>query len=99
MIAQLPGASYVTRQSVHTPNAVRQLKKALIKSFQYQKENTRNLLRRGRVELPLGVEDDARAGQQVAGGEHVPAVSSGRHQGPEIIRNPNATMNRKCYDS
>jgi 2-oxoglutarate ferredoxin oxidoreductase subunit beta len=38
VIATLPGTYYVTRQSVHTPNAVRQLKKALTKSFQYQKE-------------------------------------------------------------
>jgi 2-oxoglutarate ferredoxin oxidoreductase subunit beta len=38
MVAMLPGTAYVTRQSVHTPNAVRQLKKALMKSFQYQKE-------------------------------------------------------------
>lgn len=38
LITLLPGACYVTRQSVHTPNAVRQLKKALLKSFQYQKE-------------------------------------------------------------
>ena len=38
MIAMLPGVAYVTRQSVHTPNAVRQLKKAFTKSFQYQKE-------------------------------------------------------------
>ena len=40
LVAMLPGARYVTRQSVHTPNAVRQLKKALTKSFQYQKEGT-----------------------------------------------------------
>ncbi len=38
MIAQLPGAYYVTRQSVHTPKAVRFLKKALLKAFRYQKE-------------------------------------------------------------
>ena len=38
LIAQLPGVAYVTRQSVHNPNAVRQLKKALTRSFQYQKE-------------------------------------------------------------
>lgn len=38
MIAQLPGAYYVTRQSVHTPKAVRVLKKAILKAFQYQKE-------------------------------------------------------------
>lgn len=37
MIALLPGAYYVTRQSVHNPNAVRKLKKAFIKAFQYQK--------------------------------------------------------------
>lgn len=37
LIAPLQGAYYVTRQSVHTPNAVRKLKKAFIKSFQYQK--------------------------------------------------------------
>jgi 2-oxoglutarate ferredoxin oxidoreductase subunit beta len=38
IVATLPGTCYVTRQSVHTPNAVRQLKKAVTKSFQYQKE-------------------------------------------------------------
>ena len=38
MIAMLPGTAYVTRQSVHTPNAVRQLKKALTKAFLMQKE-------------------------------------------------------------
>ena len=38
MLVQLPGAYYVTRQAVHTANAVRKLKKALIKSFNYQKE-------------------------------------------------------------
>jgi 2-oxoglutarate/2-oxoacid ferredoxin oxidoreductase subunit beta len=37
MIALLPGAYYVARHSAHTPNAVRQLKKALTKAFQYQK--------------------------------------------------------------
>jgi len=37
LIAMLPGAHYVTRQSVHTPNAVRQFKKALTKAFAYQK--------------------------------------------------------------
>lgn len=38
LIAMLPGAYYVTRQAAHTPNAVRQLKKALAKAFQCQKE-------------------------------------------------------------
>lgn len=38
LVATLPGAYYVSRHSVHTPNAVRQLKKALTKSFQFQKE-------------------------------------------------------------
>ena len=38
LVAMLPGAYYVSRHSVHTPNAVRQLKKALTRSFQYQKE-------------------------------------------------------------
>ena len=38
LIAQLPGACYVTRQSVHTPNNVRKFKKALINAFTYQKE-------------------------------------------------------------
>ncbi|MFN0157147.1 MAG: thiamine pyrophosphate-dependent enzyme [Bacteroidota bacterium] len=38
MIAMLPGVYYVSRHSVHTPNAVRQLKKALTKSFQFQRE-------------------------------------------------------------
>lgn len=34
LIAQLPGACYVTRQSAHTPAAVRQLKKAMQKGVQ-----------------------------------------------------------------
>lgn len=38
LISLLPGAYYVTRQAVHTPNAVRKLKKALIKSIEYQKQ-------------------------------------------------------------
>ena len=38
IIATLPGACYVTRNSVHTPNAVRHLKKAVIKALQLQKE-------------------------------------------------------------
>jgi 2-oxoglutarate ferredoxin oxidoreductase subunit beta len=39
IIAMLPGTCYVTRQSVHTPNAVRKLKKAIAKSFQLQAQN------------------------------------------------------------
>ncbi len=39
MIAQLPGAYYVTRQSVHSASAVRKLKKAIEKSFDNQKLN------------------------------------------------------------
>jgi 2-oxoglutarate ferredoxin oxidoreductase subunit beta len=38
LIAQLPGAYYVTRQAVHTTQAVRRLKKAIEISFKYQKE-------------------------------------------------------------
>jgi len=38
IVAMLPGTYFVTRQSVHTANAVRQLKKAVTKAFQYQKE-------------------------------------------------------------
>jgi 2-oxoglutarate ferredoxin oxidoreductase subunit beta len=33
LIAQLPGTSYVTRQSVHTPAAIRKCKKAIAKAF------------------------------------------------------------------
>jgi 2-oxoglutarate ferredoxin oxidoreductase subunit beta len=36
LIAQLPGAYYVTRQAVHTPTAVRKLKKAFRMSFEFQ---------------------------------------------------------------
>ncbi len=39
MVSNLPGAYYVTRQAVHTPNAVRKLKKAITKGFQYQDLN------------------------------------------------------------
>ncbi len=38
IVAMLPGTYYVTRNSAHTPAAVRFLKKALQKSFQYQKD-------------------------------------------------------------
>lgn len=38
MIAQLPGAYYVARHAVHTPAAVRKLKKAFKASFEFQKE-------------------------------------------------------------
>ena len=38
LIAMLPGAHYVTRQAVHTPNAVRQFKKAVTHALQCQKE-------------------------------------------------------------
>ncbi len=38
MIAQLPGAYYVARHSVHTPNAVRKLKKAFHRSLEFQKQ-------------------------------------------------------------
>ncbi|MBI9069270.1 MAG: 2-oxoglutarate oxidoreductase [Salinivirgaceae bacterium] len=36
LIAQLPGVAYVTRQSVHTPAAVRKTKKAIRKGFENQ---------------------------------------------------------------
>ncbi|HKJ80898.1 MAG TPA: thiamine pyrophosphate-dependent enzyme [Ignavibacteriaceae bacterium] len=39
LLAQLPGAYYVTRQAVHSAIAVRKLKKAITKSFEYQKLN------------------------------------------------------------
>lgn len=38
LVAELPGAYYVARHSVHTPNAVRKFKKAVKKAFEYQKE-------------------------------------------------------------
>jgi 2-oxoglutarate ferredoxin oxidoreductase subunit beta len=38
IVAMLPGSYYVTRHSVHNPNAVRKLKKSLITAFEYQKE-------------------------------------------------------------
>ncbi len=39
LIAQLPGTSYVTRQSVQTAAAVRKCKKALLKAFENQRDN------------------------------------------------------------
>ena len=38
LIAMLPGAYYVSRHSIFTSNAIRKLKKAITKSFEYQKE-------------------------------------------------------------
>ncbi len=37
MLAQIPGAAYVARVSVHSPKAVRQAKKAIKRGFEYQK--------------------------------------------------------------
>lgn len=39
MIAQLPGAAYVTRQSVHTAGAARKAKKAIKKAFEISGKN------------------------------------------------------------
>ena len=39
LLAQLPGAYYVSRHSVHNTAAVRKLKKAIEISFKYQKLN------------------------------------------------------------
>jgi len=36
MLAQVPGAAYVARASVHSPKAVRQAKKAIKRGFEYQ---------------------------------------------------------------
>lgn len=38
MLAQIPGAAYVERVSVHNPKAVIQAKKAIMKGFRYQME-------------------------------------------------------------
>lgn len=38
LLAMLPGVYAVSRHAVHTPNAVRGLKKAITKAFQHQKE-------------------------------------------------------------
>ena len=39
LLAQLPGAYYVTRQAVHTTATVRKFKKSVEASFKYQKRN------------------------------------------------------------
>ncbi|MCX7983685.1 MAG: thiamine pyrophosphate-dependent enzyme [Bacteroidetes bacterium] len=39
LVAQLPGAYYVTRQAVYNAQVVRKLKKALTQSFLYQRRN------------------------------------------------------------
>lgn len=39
LVAQLPGAAYVTRQSVHTPGNVRRTKKAIRKAFENSAKN------------------------------------------------------------
>jgi 2-oxoglutarate ferredoxin oxidoreductase subunit beta len=38
LVAMLPGTAFVSRHSVHTPNAVRSLKKALARAITYQNE-------------------------------------------------------------
>ena len=39
LVAQLPGAAYVTRQSVHTAAAVRRARKAIRKAFELSEKN------------------------------------------------------------
>jgi 2-oxoglutarate ferredoxin oxidoreductase subunit beta len=39
LVANLPGTCFVSRQAVHTPNAVRKAKKAIRKAFENQKLN------------------------------------------------------------
>jgi len=39
LVANLDGTYYVTRQAVHTPNAVRKAKKAIRNAFEYSKHN------------------------------------------------------------
>jgi 2-oxoglutarate ferredoxin oxidoreductase subunit beta len=39
LVANLPGVSFVTRQSVHTPGNVRKTKRAIKKAFELQKKN------------------------------------------------------------
>jgi len=39
LVSHLPGVRYCTRQAVHTPAAVRKLKKALQKGFQNQNDD------------------------------------------------------------
>lgn len=39
MLAQIPGAAYVERVSLHGPKEIRKAKKAIIKGFQYQLAN------------------------------------------------------------
>ena len=43
LVAQLPGTYYVTRQSVHTPAAVRKAKRAIKKAFQNQLDDAPGL--------------------------------------------------------
>lgn len=43
LVAQLPGTYYVTRQSVHTPSAVRKAKRAIKKAFQNQLDDAPGL--------------------------------------------------------
>ena len=72
MLVHLDGATYITRQSVHTPANVRKCKKAIRKAF----ENS--LAGNGYVQQRL--ENVARRGKQMAGGEHAALLSAGRHQ-------------------
>ena len=57
MIAPLPGVCYVTRQSVHTPAAVRKAKKAIRKAFENALAGKGTLLRRNGFDLQQRLED------------------------------------------
>ena len=83
LIAQLPGAYYVTRQAVHTTQAVRKLKKAIETSFKYQKEKKGTCLIKDVSNCRM--ENDACGSKRVAGKKYVSGVPAGRYKKSEIM--------------
>ena len=81
MMAHLDGATFITRQSVHTPANVRKCKRAIRKAF----DGRQGLFARGgRFDLQQRLETLARGLERVARTEHAALLSAGRYQGRKI---------------
>ena len=66
MMAHLDGATFITRQSVHTPANVRKCKKAIRKAFENSMAGKGFLAGRGRFDLQQRLETFARRVERVA---------------------------------
>ena len=87
LVAQLPGAYYVTRQSVHTAAAVRKLKKAIEASLKYQPLKKGTCFIEVVSNCPSGWKMTPARSERVDGKEYVPVISDRRFKSAETELN------------